>query len=116
LRDNNFELILTTDHGTIKVNNPLKVIGERTTNSNLRYKLGRNLNYNPKEVFEVKKPGEAKLPTPNVSTTFIFAGNQDFFAYPNNFNHYANFFKNTFQHGGISMEEMMIPIIRMQPK
>lgn len=116
LRDNNFELILTTDHGTIKVNNPLKVIGERTTNTNLRYKLGRNLNYNPKEVFDIKKPGEAKLPAPNVSTTFIFAGNQDFFAYPNNFNHFANFFKNTFQHGGISMEEMMIPIIRMQPK
>ena len=116
LSANNYELILTTDHGTINVNNPLKVVGERTTNSNLRYKLGRNLNYNPKEVFEVKKPSEARLPAPNVSTSFIFAKNQDFFAYPNNFNYYANFFKNSFQHGGISMEEMLIPIIRMQPK
>lgn len=116
LRDNHFELILTTDHGTIKVNNPVKVIGEKSTNSNLRYKLGRNLNYNPREVFEIKKPGDARLPSPNVSTTFIFTMNQDFFAYPNNFNYYANYYKNTFQHGGISLEEMMIPIIRMHPR
>ncbi|HNW50418.1 MAG TPA: bifunctional response regulator/alkaline phosphatase family protein [Prolixibacteraceae bacterium] len=116
LRKNQFELFLTTDHGTIKVNNPIKVIGEKNTNTNLRYKLGRNLNYNPREVFEIRKPGEARLPALNVSTSFIFAMNQDFFAYPNNFNYYANYYKNTFQHGGISLEEMMIPIIRMQPK
>lgn len=116
LSENNYELILTTDHGTINVNNPLKVVGERSTNSNLRYKLGRNLNYKAKDVFEIKNPSEARLPAPNVSTSFIFARNQDFFAYPNNFNYYANFFKNTFQHGGISLEEMMIPVIRMQPK
>ncbi len=116
LRDNNYELILTTDHGTIKVNNPVKVVGERNTNTNLRYKFGRNLNYNPKAVFEIKKPSDARLPSPYVTNAFIFAGMQDFFAYPNNFNHYANYYKNTFQHGGISMEEMMIPIIRMQPK
>lgn len=116
LSENGYELIVTTDHGTINVNNPIKVVGERSTNSNLRYKLGRNLNYNPKEVFEIRKPGDARLPAPNVSTSFIFAMNQDFFAYPNNFNYYANFFKNTFQHGGISMEEMLIPFIRLQPK
>lgn len=116
LRDNNIELILTTDHGTIKVNNPIKVIGERNTNSNLRYKLGRNLNYKSKEVFEITKPADAHLPAPNVSTKFIFSMNQDFFAYPNNFNYYANYFRNTFQHGGISMEEMMIPFIHMSPK
>ncbi len=116
LSENDFELILTTDHGTIKVNNPLKVIGERSTNTNLRYKLGRNLNYNPKQVFEIKKPAEAHLPAPSVSTSFIIANNQDFFAYPNNFNYYANYYKNTFQHGGISMEEMLIPIIRMRPR
>ena len=116
LSEKGYELVLTTDHGTINVNNPIKVVGERNTNSNLRYKLGRNLNYNPKEVFEIRKPGDARLPSPNVSTSFIFAMNQDFFAYPNNFNYYANFFRNTFQHGGISLEEMLIPIIRMQPK
>ncbi|MGF7140320.1 T9SS response regulator signal transducer PorX [Roseimarinus sediminis] len=116
LSDNNYELILTTDHGTIRVNNPLKVIGERSTNTNLRYKLGRNLNYNPKEVFEIKKPEEARLPSNNVSTSFIFAMNQDFFAYPNNYNYYANYYRDTFQHGGISMEEMLIPVIRLQPK
>jgi CheY-like chemotaxis protein len=116
LRDNKFELIVTTDHGTIKVSNPIKVIGERSTNTNLRYKTGRNLNYNPKEVFEIKKPSDARLPSPNISTSFIFAQNQDFFIYPNNFNYYANYYKNTFQHGGISLEEMLIPVIRLEPK
>lgn len=116
LSANNFELILTTDHGTINVNNPIKVVGERSTNTNLRYKQGRNLSYNPKEVFEIKKPIEARLPALNVSSSYIFAMKQDFFAYPNNFNYYANYYKNTFQHGGISMEEMLIPVIRLQPK
>jgi len=116
LRDNNFELIVTTDHGTIKVNNAIKVVGEKATNTNLRYKMGRNLNYNPKEVFEIKKPSDAALPAPNISTAYIFAMNQDFFAYPNNFNYYANYYRNTFQHGGISLEEMLIPVIRLQPK
>jgi DNA-binding response OmpR family regulator len=116
LSSNNYELILTTDHGTIRVNNPIKVVGEKSTNTNLRYKLGRNLSYNPKQVFEVKKPTEARLPAPNVSTSFIFAKNQDFFAYPNNYNYYANYYRNTFQHGGISMEEVLIPIIRLHPK
>ncbi|MBN1925659.1 MAG: bifunctional response regulator/alkaline phosphatase family protein [Prolixibacteraceae bacterium] len=116
LSDNNFELILTTDHGTIKVDNPIKVVGERTTNTNLRYKLGRNLKYNPKEVFEIKRPADVHLPSPNVSTTFIFASNQDFFAYPNNFNYFVNYYRNTFQHGGISLEEMLIPFVRMHPR
>lgn len=116
LRNNNFELILTTDHGTIKVNNPIKVVGERSTNTNLRYKLGRNLGYNQREVFEIKNPLLAKLPAPNVSTSYIFAMNQDFMAYPNNFNYFANFYKNTFQHGGISLEEILIPAVRMSPK
>lgn len=116
LSANNYDLILTTDHGTINVNHPIKVIGERTTNSNLRYKLGRNLNYKAKDVFEIKNPSDARLPSASVSTSYIFAKNQDFFAYPNNFNYYANFYKNTFQHGGISLEEMLIPVIHMQPK
>lgn len=116
LRENKFELILTTDHGSIKVSNPLKVVGERSTNTNLRYKLGRNLSYNSRDFFEVRKPEEAQLPAPNVSTAYIFANNQDFIAYPNNYNFYANHYRDTFQHGGISLEEMIIPIIRMHPR
>jgi len=82
----------------------------------LRYKQGKNLNYNPKEVFEITQPAKVYLPSTNISSTYIFARNVDFFAYPNNFHYYANYYKNTFQHGGISMEEMLIPIITLTPK
>ncbi|TKG94506.1 PglZ domain-containing protein [Puteibacter caeruleilacunae] len=110
------KLILTTDHGTIRVNNAIKVIGERNTNTNLRYKVGRNLNYNPKEVFEVVKPKQAGLPTPSVSSSYIFAMKEDFFAYPNNYNYFSSYYKDSFQHGGISLEEMLIPVVKMTPK
>ncbi|MGI5975737.1 MAG: PglZ domain-containing protein [Paludibacter sp.] len=111
-----YKVILTTDHGTIQVKNPIKVIGDRNTNVNLRYKLGKNLSYNQKEVFEITNPQEVGLPSPNVSTTYIFAGNEDFFAYPNNYNYYVGYYRNTFQHGGISLEEMLVPLVVMQPK
>ena len=110
------KVIITTDHGSIRVNNPIKVIGDKNTNTNLRYKLGKNLSYNPKQVYEMKNPKEAYLPSPNLSTTYIYAQNEDFFAYPNNYNYYVSYYKNTFQHGGISMEEMLIPLIVMQSK
>ena len=109
-------VVITTDHGTIRVDNPVKVIGDRETNTNLRYKLGRNLNYKSKQVFEVTNPKEAFLPSRNVSTSYIFAQNTDFFVYPNNYNYYANYFNNTFQHGGISLEEMIIPVVTLYPK
>lgn len=109
-------VILTTDHGSIKVSNPIKVVGDRNTNTNLRYKLGKNLGYNPKEVFEIKVPAKAQLPSPNVSTSYIFASGSDFFAYPNNYNYYVSYFKDTFQHGGISMEEMIVPVITLTSK
>jgi DNA-binding response OmpR family regulator len=110
------KVIITTDHGSIRVKEPVKVVGDKKVNSNLRYKQGKNLTYNPKEVFEVKKPTEAALPTVHLSSSFIFATEDDFFAYPNNFNYYAKYYKNTFQHGGISMEEMICPLITLSPK
>ena len=116
LAESDYKVIVTTDHGSIRVDNPIKVIGDRNTNTNLRYKLGKNLSYYPKQVFEIKEPLKAQLPSPNVSTSYIFATGGDFFAYPNNYNYYASYYKDTFQHGGVSMEEMIIPIITMQSK
>jgi CheY-like chemotaxis protein len=112
---NSVKLVITTDHGTIRVNNPLKVIGDRETTTNIRYKQGKNLKYNPGEVFEIKKPAEIHLPKSNVSSTYIFAMNYDFFVYPNNYNHFVNYYRNTFQHGGISMEEMLVPVSVLNP-
>lgn len=116
LAENDINVVVTTDHGAIRVDNPVKVIGDRETNTNLRYKLGKNLNYKAKNVFEVRDPRKIYLPSRNVSTSYIFAQNADFFAYPNNYNYYANYYKDTFQHGGISMEEMIVPLITLVPK
>ncbi len=112
----NCTVVLTTDHGSIRCYNPIKVIGDRNTNTNLRYKLGKNLSYNQKEVFEIKDPVRAGLPSPNLSTAYIFAMQEDFFAYPNNYNYYVQYYKDTFQHGGISMEEMLIPLVTLRGK
>lgn len=111
-----FKLIITTDHGTINVKNPSKVIGDRDTSLNLRYKTGRSLTYDKKDVMAVKNPKEIHLPAINMSSSYIFAKNDSFFAYPNNYNHYVSYFRNTYQHGGVSLEEMIIPFIVFSPK
>ncbi|MBA6154426.1 T9SS response regulator signal transducer PorX [Gelidibacter maritimus] len=111
-----FKLILTTDHGTINVNNPTKVIGDRDTSLNLRYKTGRSLSYEAKDVFVVKDPKTVHLPSITMSSSFIFAKGDLFLAYPNNYNHYVSYFRNTYQHGGVSLEEMIIPFVVLNPK
>ena len=109
-------IVITTDHGTIRVKSPIKVVGDRETTTNLRYKVGRNLNYDRRDVFEIKEPKKAGLPSPNISSTFIFAKNDGFFLYPNDYNYYHNYYLHSFQHGGISMEEMICPVITLSPK
>ena len=109
-------LFITTDHGSIRVKDAVKIVGDKEVNSNLRYKQGRTLNYNPKEVFEVKNPETAHLPKINMSQSFVFAKGESFFAYPNNYNHYVKYYKDTFQHGGISLEEMLLPIVKLSAK
>ena len=114
LAQSDYTVVLTTDHGSIRASKPVKVVGDRNTNTNLRYKLGKNLNYNPKEVFVIKEPQKAQLPAPNLSTSYVFATGDSFFAYPNNYNYYVSYYKDTFQHGGISMEEMIVPLVTMK--
>ena len=116
LAGSDYKIIVTTDHGSIRVKSPVKVIGDKNTNTNLRYKLGKNLKYSSKEVFEIKDPRKAALPSPNLSTAYIFAWGDNFFAYPNNYNYYVSYYRDTFQHGGISMEEMLIPLVTLQSK
>ncbi|MCD8186245.1 MAG: PglZ domain-containing protein, partial [Rikenellaceae bacterium] len=116
LAERKHKVIISTDHGTIRVENPVKIQGDRETSTNLRYKTGRSLNYNPKEVFEVTRPEQIHLPKSNLTSTYVFAYNRDFLAYPNNYNYYVRYYKSTFQHGGISMEEMIVPFIVLNPK
>ena len=116
LSQTDYKIIVTTDHGSIRCTKPVKIVGDRNTNTNLRYKLGKNLSYDSKDLFVIKNPNEALLPQPNLSTSYVFATGDSFFAYPNNYNYYVSYYKDTFQHGGISMEEMIIPLITMTGK
>ncbi|MCO4813131.1 MAG: bifunctional response regulator/alkaline phosphatase family protein [Flavobacteriales bacterium] len=109
-------LIITTDHGTVRVNNPVKIVGEKSTNTNLRYKTGRSLSYKDKDVFQVKDPQEGFLPKTSINSEYVFARDQDFFVYPNNYNHFVHYYNDTFQHGGISLEELIIPYVDLSPK
>lgn len=110
------KLVITTDHGTVRVSNPVKIMGERSTNTNLRYKTGRNLSYKDKDVFTVSDPYEAYLPKSGISSEYVFTRDNDYFVYPNNYNHFVKHFGDTFQHGGISLEEVLIPYVVLEPK
>lgn len=116
IADKKMNIVVATDHGSTRVKTPAKVIGDKQTTANLRYKHGRNLNFEPKDVLAFRDPKEAGLPTPNVNSSFIFAKGDIFLCYPNNYNHFVNYYKNTFQHGGVSLEEMIVPVIRMTTK
>ncbi|MEG2336866.1 MAG: two-component system response regulator, partial [Bacteroidales bacterium] len=104
------------DHGSVRISDPVRVKGDRETSVNLRYKIGRNLEYDPKEVFVIKNPADAYLPKLNITSSFIFCRKNDYFVYPNNYNQYVSYYKNTIQHGGVSLEEMLIPYIVLQTK
>lgn len=116
LAQTDYKVIVTTDHGSIRCTQPVKILGDRNTNTNLRYKLGKNLAHDDKNLFVVKDPQKAQLPSPNLSTSYVFATGDSFFAYPNNYNYYVSYYRDTFQHGGISMEEMIIPLITLTGK
>lgn len=116
IADKDIQVFVTTDHGTVRVKTPSKCVGDRATTTNLRYKHGRNLQYEDRDVLAFRDPRVVGLPRPNVSSTFIFAKEDVFLCYPNNYNYYVNYYRNTFQHGGISLEEMIVPIIRLQSK
>ena len=116
IADKNIKIVLATDHGSVRVKTPCKVVGDKQTTTNLRYKHGRNLNYEPKEVLAFRDPREAGLPVPTVNSSFIFAKEDGYLCYPNNYNYYVNYYRNTFQHGGISLEEMIVPVIKMVSK
>ena len=116
LAADDYRVIVTTDHGSVRSRKPVKIIGDRNTNTNLRYKLGKNLAYDSKDLFVVKDPHRAHLPSPNVSTSYVFATGDSFFAYPNNYNYYVSYYRDTFQHGGISLEEMVVPLITLKSK
>jgi len=113
LSENKVKVMITTDHGTIRVKNPVKIVGDRKTNTNLRYKQGKNLAVSEKEVFHHKHPEKLGLPKVNVSTSFAFSRGADFLVYPNNFNYYVRHYRDSFQHGGISMEEMIVPFVTL---
>ena len=115
--DKGLRAMITTDHGTYRVKKPFKIAGDRNVNTNLRYKQGKNLGYKGTNgIFEVRKPEDLHLPKPNVSTSYVFATEDTFFAYPNNYNHYVKYYRDTLQHGGVSLEEMIIPFISLISK
>lgn len=109
-------IFFTTDHGSIRVKNPVRIVGDKEVNSNIRFKYGKNLSFNEKELVYFKNPADIHLPRPNISTNYVFCKGNDYLIYPNNYNYYVAYFSDTFQHGGISLEEVVVPVVSMMPK
>jgi len=116
LSEKKINVVLTTDHGSVQIKNPIKIIGDRETNANIRFKYGRNLNYESKNIYEVSNPAELYLPRPNISTSYVFCKSYDYLVYPNNYNQFVRYFSDTFQHGGISLEEILAPVVLLKAK
>ena len=116
ISEKNCTVILTTDHGSLQVKNPVRVTTDKQASNNLRYKNGRNMDFDPRNFLVFRQPEQAGLPRESIHSSFIFAGNEDYICYPNQFNHYASLYRNSFQHGGVSLEEMVVPVVRLVSK
>ncbi len=113
---NKAKVIITTDHGSIITRRAAKVLADRETSKNLRFKFGKNLKVDSKFAIQITNPLEFKLPKRGVTTSYIIAKEDYYFVYPTEYHKYLNYYKDTFQHGGISMEEMILPVITMESK
>jgi hypothetical protein len=111
-----FKIIITTDHGTINVNTPSLVSGDKDISNNLRYKTSKKINAEAKDVISLSDPSKFLLPSNHLSSCYIFAKENTYFVYSNNYNNYVKMFKNTYQHGGVSLEEMLVPFVIINPK
>jgi hypothetical protein len=116
IADKSIRIVLATDHGSIRVKTPCRVLGDRQSSTNIRYKHGRNLQYEPRDVLAFRDPRQAGLPVPTINSSYIFAREDRYLCYPNNYNHFAQYYRNTFQHGGVSLEEMVVPVIVLESR
>lgn len=112
----NVTIILTTDHGSIRSLRGSKVLGDREASTNLRYKYGRNLKCEEKAAIYVKNPLDFKLPRRGVAANYIIAKEDFYFVYPTDYHRYLNQYRDSFQHGGVSMEEMILPVVKLTPR
>jgi len=112
----NAKVIITTDHGSIRCLRGVKVLGDKETSTNLRYKFGKNVNSDIKSSLQFEEPEEYKIPKSGLTVNNLIAKEDYYFVYPTDYHHYLAKFRDSFQHGGISLEEMAIPVIELEPK
>lgn len=115
-KQENSVLVISTDHGSIRVTRATQVVGDKDTSITVRYKEGKNLSCNEKHALFLKNPKEFGLPQRNIVNNFIFSKDDYYFVYPNSYHQYQKQYNGTFQHGGVSMEEMILPVAICSPK